>query len=192
MPSSMAALVAETASLTLSCFSFISVSEAAPTSMTATPPVNLANLSSSFSLSNSEVVRSNSVLICLILPSMALLLPLPPTMTVLSLSEVTRSAWPKSSMVTSSSFLPTSSEITVPPVRMAMSSSISFLRSPKPGASTARTLKVPLSLFTTMVARASPSSSSATITRFLEVLTKFSKKGKSSWREEIFLSVKRR
>ena len=50
-----------------------------------------------------------------------------------------------------------------------MSSSIAFLRSPKPGALTARTLKVPLSLFTTSVAKASPSTSSAMITTGLPV-----------------------
>ncbi len=51
MPSSTAALVAESASSTLSFFSFISVSVAAPTLMTATPPLSLARRSWSFSLS---------------------------------------------------------------------------------------------------------------------------------------------
>ena len=45
-----------------------------------------------------------------------------------------------------------------------MSRSISLRRSPKPGALTARTLRVPRSLLTTSVASASPSTSSAMIT----------------------------
>jgi hypothetical protein len=44
-----------------------------------------------------------------------------------------------------------------------MSSSIALRRSPKPGAFTAATLSVPRILLTTSVARASPSTSSATI-----------------------------
>ena len=46
-----------------------------------------------------------------------------------------------------------------------MSRSISLRRSPKPGALTASTLTMPRSLFTTSVARASPSTSSATMSR---------------------------
>ena len=44
-----------------------------------------------------------------------------------------------------------------------MSWSIAFRRSPKPGAFTAQQARVPRSLFTTSVARASPSTSSAII-----------------------------
>ena len=51
IPSSTAALVAARASSTLSFFSFISTSDAAPTYKTATPPASLANLSCNFSLS---------------------------------------------------------------------------------------------------------------------------------------------
>ena len=47
---------------------------------------------------------------------------------------------------------------------MAISVNISFLLSPKPGALTAATLIVPRNLFTTNVANASPSKSSAIIT----------------------------
>jgi len=54
-------------------------------------------------------------------------------------------------------------KIAVPPVRMEISSSIAFLRSPKPGAFTAAHRRVPLSLLTTRVARASPSRSSEMI-----------------------------
>ena len=92
-------------------------------------------------------------------------------------------------MVTFSIFRPISSEITLPPVKIAMSSSISFLLSPNPGALMAKQLNVPLSLLTTKVAKASPSISSAIITMFLETLTRFSKKGSKSETAEIFLSV---
>ena len=51
IPSSTAALVAARASSTLSFFSFISISLAAPTYNTATPPANLARRSCNFSLS---------------------------------------------------------------------------------------------------------------------------------------------
>ena len=51
IPSSTAALVALRASSMRSLRSFSSVSVAAPTLMTATPPTSLAILSSSFSLS---------------------------------------------------------------------------------------------------------------------------------------------
>ena len=86
----------------------------------------------------------------------------------------------KTAIVTSSSLRPTSSEITVPPVKIAMSSNIALRRSPNPGASTAKTLKVPRSLLTTKVAKASHYTSSAIITKFLETLTRFSKKGNIS------------
>jgi len=50
---------------------------------------------------------------------------------------------------------------------------------------------VPRSLFTTSVARASPSMSSATMTRFLLTCTSFSSTGRMSVIAEIFLSVMR-
>lgn len=52
-------------------------------------------------------------------------------------------------MVAFSSDRPTSSEITTPPVRIAMSSSIALRRSPKPGAFTAQTLTMPRMVLTT-------------------------------------------
>ena len=60
------------------------------------------------------------------------------TAVVLSLETVTLSAVPNISMVACSSFKPFSSLITTPPVRIAISSSISLRRSPKPGAFTAQ------------------------------------------------------
>ena len=82
---------------------------------------------------------------------------------MLSLSLTTFLQEPRYSKVAFSNLYPCSSEITVAPVRIAISSSIAFLRSPKPGALTAKTLNVPLNLFTTKVASASPSISSAII-----------------------------
>ena len=66
MPSSSAARVACRASSTRCFFSFISVSVAAPTLTTATPPDSFARRSWSFSRSKSESVVSISALICLI------------------------------------------------------------------------------------------------------------------------------
>ena len=64
-----------------------------------------------------------------------------------------------------SSFRPRSSVIALPPVSTAMSSSIAFRRSPYPGAFTAAAFNVPRSLLTTRVASASPSMSSAMISK---------------------------
>ena len=190
MPSSTAERVAERASSTLALRSFSSISVAAPTLITATPPDSLAIRSWSFSRSNSEVVSSIWALIWLMRPWMSASEPLPSTMVASSLVAVMLRAEPKSSMVAVSSFCPVSSLITAPPVRMAMSSSMALRRSPKPGALIARTLRVPRSLLTTKVARASPSTSSAMITTFfLPTWSSFSKAGSISATAEIFLSV---
>ena len=93
------------------------------------------------------------------------------------------------SNVAESSFLPTSSETTFPPVRIAISASIAFLLSPKPGAFTAATFIVPLSLFTTSVANASPSTSSAITRRGFLACKTFSKTGTKSETADIFPSV---
>ena len=82
---------------------------------------------------------------------------------------VTLSAEPNISIVVFSKVKPLSSEITVPPVKIAKSSSIAFRLSPKPGALTAAIFKDPLNLFTTKVANASPSTSSAITSRGLPV-----------------------
>ena len=63
-----------------SFFSFISVSVAAPTLMTATPPDSLARRSCSFSLSYSEVVVSIWARICAMRLWMSSLAPAPSTM----------------------------------------------------------------------------------------------------------------
>ena len=76
------------------------------------------------------------------------------TIVVLSLSTVTVSAVPNIDKSAFSNEKPLSSEITVPPVNIAISSSIAFLLSPNPGAFTAAIFKPPLNLLTTNVARA--------------------------------------
>ena len=92
-------------------------------------------------------------------------LPAPSTMVVSSLVTTTLRARPSMSTVTFSSLRPTSSLMTVAPVRMAMSWIMALRRSPKPGALTATDGKVPRILLTTRVASASPSTSSAMMTR---------------------------
>jgi hypothetical protein len=65
------------------------------------------------------------------------------------------------------------------PVRMAISCSMALRRSPKPGALMASTLSIPRSLFSTRVASASPSTSSAMMTRSrLPIWTSFSSRGR--------------
>ena len=130
IPSSTAALVALSASSIRSLASFISVSVAAPTLITATPPASFASLSWSFSLSNSDVVSSSWALMTFTRPAMSSLAPIPSTITVFSFVILALFARPRSSRVASLSSYPSSSEITLPPVRIAISWSISFLLSP--------------------------------------------------------------
>ena len=189
IPSSTAARVALRASSMRSFISFNSVSVAAPTLITATPPDNFAKRSCNFSRSNSEVVVSIWDLITATRWEIASGFPAPSTITVLSLSTVTLAAWPRASIVASFNSRPRSSVITVPPVKMAISSSMALRRSPKPGALTATTLKVPRILFKTRVGRASPSTSSAIIKSGRLLWRILSRSGKISWIFEIFLSV---
>ena len=123
--------------------------------------------------------------------SMSSLLPSPSTIVVLSLSIVIRFARPRSLRVSCSSLMPSSSATTLPPVSIAMSFSISLRRSPKPGAFTAHTWSVPRSLFTTSVASASPSTSSATMRSGLPERATCSSTGMRSAIAEIFFSVMR-
>ena len=92
-------------------------------------------------------------------------LPAPLTIVVLSLSIVIVSAVPSILRSAFSKENPLSSETTVPPVSIAISSNMAFLLSPKPGALTAAIFSPPLNLFTTNVARACPSTSSAIINK---------------------------
>ena len=112
-------------------------------------------------------------------------------MVVVSLLITTRFAWPKSSSVAFSNSIPISSEITVPLVRIAISCNIALRRSPKPGALTAATFTIPRMLLTTNVASASPSTSSAMISRGLFALATPSKTGSNSRILETFLSTNR-
>ena len=107
-------------------------------------------------------------------------------MVVSSLVTTTLRAVPSRSSVTFSSLRPTSSVTTWPPVRMAMSWSMALRRSPKPGALTATERKVPRILFTTSVARASPSTSSAMISSGLPPCMTFSSTGSRSRTAVIF------
>src|SRR3972149_168732 len=68
---------------------------------------------------------------------MALRSPAPPMIVVRSLSMTMRRARPSCSMPTSSSFRPSSSEMTWAPVSTPMTCHIAFRRSPTPGAFTA-------------------------------------------------------
>ena len=122
---------------------------------------------------------------------MSLRLPAPPTIVVFSFSITTFLARPSIAGVTVSSLMPRSSEISWPPVRIAMSSSIALRRSPKPGAFTAATLRPPRSLLTTSVAIASPSTSSEMISSGLPVCTTASSSGSIACRPESFFSCSR-
>src|SRR6267143_100787 len=114
--------------------------------------------------------------------------PAPSTIVVLSLSTTTFLARPRSSSLMFSSLIPRSSVIALPPVRVAMSSSMAFRRSPKPGAFTAPQFSVPRSLFTTKVASASPSMSSAMMRKGLPARATCSSSGSMSFITLIFFS----
>ena len=186
MPSSSAARVACSASSTRCFFSFISVSVAAPTLTTATPPASFARRSWSFSRSKSESVVSISERIWLIRPSICDFSPPPSMIVEVSLVTTTRRARPSCETCVFSSFRPISSVITSPPLRIAMSSSMRLRRSPNPGAFTATPVKVPRSLLTTRVASDSPSTSSATMTSGLPLCITCSRIGSRSRTEPIF------
>ena len=162
IPSSREAFVACKASSMRSFFSFISISVPPPTLMIATPPIILAKRSCKRSISYGELEPSiwafNSEIRSLILA----VSPLPSTIVVVSLPTVTVLALPNQSILKRSNFIPLVGEIKVPPVTAAISSKINVLRSPKSGALTATTFKIPLILFTIRVDNASPSISSAT------------------------------
>ena len=133
-------------------------------------------------------MSSTCARICLTRPWIALVPPSPSTIVVLSLSMVTLLAPPRSSTRMPSSLRPRSSVIALPPVRIAMSSSICLRRSPKPGALTAAPCKVPRSLLTTSVASASPSISSAIISSGRLSRATCSSSGRRSFIELIFFS----
>mmetsp|Transcript_69126 Transcript_69126/g.218680 ORF Transcript_69126/g.218680 Transcript_69126/m.218680 type:complete len:332 (+) Transcript_69126:130-1125(+) len=192
MPSCTAALVALRASSTRSFFSLSSVSVCAPTCTIATPPERRAMRSLSFSFSYSASAASQSTLICFTRASTSRLVEPSPTIVQNSLPRVTRAARPRTSGPALSSWMPSSSLTTVAPVRMAMSSRYWDLRSPKPGALRAHTLREPRSLLTTRVARASCSMSSAMMRRGKPPRMASSSTPTMSRAVEIFLSTRRR
>ena len=107
---------------------------------------------------------------------------------VLSLSITTLSQVPRSESSVESSLIPISSDMKCPPVKVAISSNIALRLSPKAGAFTAATLRPALTRFSTNVASASLSKSSAIIRSGLDVPIAFSRIGSKSFIEEIFLS----
>lgn len=139
IPSSDAALVAQRASSILSFNSPTSTSDAPPTLITATPPVNLPNLSCNFSLSYSDVVISMAAVIYDTLSSISAFSPEPPMIIVSSFEMIIFSADPKTSNSASSKVKPTSSLINYAPVAIAISYIVFLLLSPKPGDLTAHT-----------------------------------------------------
>ena len=115
-------------------------------------------------------------------------MPPPSIIVVFSFVTLTFFAEPKTLRSAFSRLNPTSSAITVPPVKIAISSSIAFRLSPKPGAFTAATFTIPLILLTTRVASASPSTSSAIIKSGFPAFATPSNKGNISLIFDIFLS----
>jgi len=153
-----------------------STSEAPPTLMIPTPPYNLASLSANFSLSYSEVDKDMASLIYSALSMISDFSPIPSMMTVSSLEISTFLHCPRTATSAVSKAKPTSSLITVPPVKMAISARMAFLFSPKAGALTAAILSPPLNLFKTKVAKASLSTSSVMSKRGLFSLAANSRK----------------
>mmetsp|Transcript_15912 Transcript_15912/g.40426 ORF Transcript_15912/g.40426 Transcript_15912/m.40426 type:complete len:270 (-) Transcript_15912:898-1707(-) len=189
MPSSTAAKVAFFASSMRSLRSSSSASVAAPTLMTAMPPVSLAMRSLSFSISYTLSLRSSSFLICATRIAISSWLPASAMMVVLVGATVILRAEPSCSSTVSSNFMPRSLAMYSAPVTIAMSCSSAFRRSPKPGALTATTLRLPRSLLTTSVASASPATSSVMITSGAPALAACSRIG-MIWRAvSIFWSL---
>mmetsp|Transcript_18926 Transcript_18926/g.23844 ORF Transcript_18926/g.23844 Transcript_18926/m.23844 type:complete len:250 (-) Transcript_18926:84-833(-) len=115
--------------------------------------------------------------------------PAPSNTTVSFLVTVSFLHDPRWDGLTSSNFIPVSSEMTVPPVSTARSCMVALRLSPKPGALTAQTLIPARNLLTTKVASASLSTSSATINNELCALTILSKIGTSCCKFETFFST---
>mmetsp|Transcript_72380 Transcript_72380/g.156547 ORF Transcript_72380/g.156547 Transcript_72380/m.156547 type:complete len:320 (+) Transcript_72380:173-1132(+) len=188
MPSSRAAFVAQSASFRRSLVSFTSTSLAPPTLMTATPPESLASRSFILSFSYSEAEWSMESRMLSQRSLMAALSPAPSSMMVSSFVMVTVLQEPSWSRVMSSSLPPSSSLISSAPVRTARSLRIAFLLSPKPGDLRAHTFRPPRSLLTMSMARASLSTSSATMSRGFESFATCSRSGRIDCTVEIFLS----
>mmetsp|Transcript_91933 Transcript_91933/g.256108 ORF Transcript_91933/g.256108 Transcript_91933/m.256108 type:complete len:280 (+) Transcript_91933:206-1045(+) len=192
IPSSTAAFVAFRASFSRSLTSCTSTSDAPPTLMTATPPESLARRSLSLSRSYSEVVLSIAAWICSQRARISSSPPAPSRMTVSSLVIVTVFAVPRAcGSKVSSNLRPVSSLRSSAPQSTARSCIMALRWSPKPGAFTAATCRPPRSLLTTIVARASFSTSSATISNGRLALATCSRTGRMLCTVEIFLSKRR-
>mmetsp|Transcript_26251 Transcript_26251/g.73440 ORF Transcript_26251/g.73440 Transcript_26251/m.73440 type:complete len:271 (-) Transcript_26251:702-1514(-) len=192
MPSSTAARVALRASFKRSFTSWTSTSDAPPTLMTATPPDSLAKRSLSLSFSYSDVVASTAAWIWSHLDLSSSLSPAPSRTTVSSFVTVSVLHVPRTlDSNVSSSFPPVSSLMSSAPVNTARSCNIAFRWSPKPGAFTAASCNPPRSLLTTIVAKASPSTSSATMNKGRCTFAACSSTGRMAWTLEIFLSYRR-
>mmetsp|Transcript_3736 Transcript_3736/g.9338 ORF Transcript_3736/g.9338 Transcript_3736/m.9338 type:complete len:258 (+) Transcript_3736:695-1468(+) len=189
MPSSTAAKVAFLASSMRSLRSSSSASVAAPTLMTATPPDSLAMRSDSFSVSYTESVSASSFFSCATRISISSLEAESAIRVVEVPAAVTLRATPSCSTTVDSIFMPRSLAMNSAPVTMAMSCSSALRRSPKPGALTATTFRVPRSLLTTRVASASPVTSSAMISRGWFRRVTCSRMGMMSRMDSIFWSV---
>mmetsp|Transcript_30450 Transcript_30450/g.86871 ORF Transcript_30450/g.86871 Transcript_30450/m.86871 type:complete len:250 (-) Transcript_30450:777-1526(-) len=154
MPSSMAAFVALIASSRRSFLSLSSVSVLAPTLMSATPPFNLAsrfrNCSRVYSLFVSSISLCSAAHRC-----STRSLGASATTVVASFLTVRRRAVPRSSAEMSLMRRSRSEVINLAPVTSAMSCSMAFRFSPKPGAWIAQQSTIPRSLLTTSVASAS-------------------------------------
>ena len=124
-------------------------------------------------------------------PWIAVFLPAPSMMVVLSLDTMTFFAVPRSAIVVPSRLPPVASVTGAAPVSTPMSSIIALRRSPKPGALTATHGNEPRRRFTTSVARASPSTSSAMITSGRPDWATCSSSGIMSLMDEIFFSCTR-
>mmetsp|Transcript_1777 Transcript_1777/g.2732 ORF Transcript_1777/g.2732 Transcript_1777/m.2732 type:complete len:225 (+) Transcript_1777:564-1238(+) len=191
IPSSTAARVAFSASVNRSFFSLTSTSELPPTLITATPPDSFASLSCSFSFSYSLLEASIAVLMLSQRSAISSAFPAPFRIIVSSLETVTFLACPRASAPMSSSFTSRSSLARVAPLMTEISCKLAFLLSPNPGALTATTLRPPRSLLITRVARASDSTSSATISKGDPCRDMDSRIGISCCADEIFFSTSR-
>lgn len=97
--------------------------------------------------------------------------------------------YPRTAISAVSNERPTSSLITVPPVKIAISARMAFLLSPKAGALTAAILSPPLNLLRTKAAKASLSTSSEIRRRGLYSLAATSRKVRILYTLVIFFST---
>jgi hypothetical protein len=163
--SSIAALVELSASSILNFFSFISISLAAHTLITATHQSSFASLSCSFSLIIQFSLIAIAEIISSILFSISSFSQFHQIIVVLFFEETIVFAFHKSSKVIFSNFIHNSLVIIFAQVSVEISFRISFLSSPKPGFFIAKIFKAPFILFRIIAVNASQSTSSASITK---------------------------